>query len=165
MPAMDRLVEWLKDNVPANEPATIVHGDYRLENLVFADDAPNIRAVLDWELSTLGHPMADLAYNCLPFHLPSRLKGLGGIADLDLSALGIPDEHEYIRTYCARAGRAPVEHWNFYLAFSLFRTGAILQGVYARALQNNASSADALEVGGNAGEVAEIALALALGER
>ena len=104
-------------------------------------------------------------YNCLPFHLPSRFKGLGGIADLDLAALGIPEERDYIDAYCARAGRAAIAHWNFYLAFSLFRTAAILQGVYSRALQNNASSADALEVGGNAGEVAKIALEIALGER
>ena len=164
MPALESLVEWLKANVPPDEPATIVHGDYRLENLVFADTGPSVLAVLDWELSTLGHPMADLAYNCLPFHLPSRLKGLGGIADLDLNALGIPGEREYIDAYFALAGRAPVANWKFYLAFSLFRTAAILQGVYARALQNNASSADALEVGGNAGEVAEIGLAIALGE-
>jgi len=161
---MGRLVAWLEANVPADEPATIVHGDYRLENLVFADGAPQVLAVLDWELSTLGHPLADLAYNCLPYHLPSRLKGLGGIADLDLPALGIPGEEEYVDAYRARVGRPPIESWNFYLAFSLFRTAAILQGVYARALQNNASSADALEVGGNAGEVAEIALATALGK-
>ena len=121
--------------------------------------------MLDWELSTLGHPMADLAYNCLPYHLPSRLKGLGGIADLGLAALGIPDEQDYLAAYRARSGRAPGEHWTFYLAFSLFRTAAILHGVSTRARAGIASSADALEVGGNAREVAEIALALATGER
>ena len=156
-----RLSAWLADNIPPEERATIVHGDYRLENLVFDAERPLVLATLDWELATIGQPLADLAYNCLPFHLPSRLKGLGGIADLSLGALGLPSEAEYVAAYCSSSGRDVIPNWNFYLAFSLFRTAAILHGVFERAQRNNASSRDALEVGGNYAEVAEIALNIA----
>lgn len=155
------LIAWLDDNVPPEHAPTIVHGDFRLENLIFAGDTAEILAVLDWELSTLGDPMADLAYNCLPFHLPGDLKGLGGIQGRDLAQLGIPGEQDYVAAYCAATGRAAIPHWNFYLAFSLFRTSAILQGVYERAQNANAASADALEVGGNYARVAAIGLAIA----
>ena len=156
IPAMDKLMAWLDANVPAGDEIAIVHGDYRLENLVFDQREPRIIAVLDWELSTLGHPLADLAHNCMPYAFPSSMTALGGIADLDIVALGIPEEAAYIEAYCTRAGRSGIADWPFFKAFALFRTTAILQGVYARAQQKNAASADALKVGALAAPVAEI---------
>ena len=156
IPAMDKLMAWLEAHVPASDEVAVVHGDYRLENLVFDEREPRVIAVLDWELSTLGHPLADLAYNCMPYSFPSSMTVLGGIADLDIGALGIPDEPSYIEAYCARAGRSGIDSWPFFKAFAMFRTTAILQGVYARARQNNAASADALQVGALAAPVAEI---------
>lgn len=161
IPAMDKLMAWLEANIPDGDEVAIVHGDYRLENLVFAHDEPRIIAVLDWELSTLGHPLADLAHNCMPYSFPSSMVALGGIADFDINRLGIPDESAYIDAYCSRAGRSGIADWPFFKAFALFRTTAILQGVYARAQQNNASSADAKEVGALAGPVAEIGWSIA----
>jgi aminoglycoside phosphotransferase (APT) family kinase protein len=131
--AMERLIAWLPAQVPHADEArvTLVHGDFRLDNLVFDADGPRLRAVLDWELSTLGHPLADFAYHVMSWHIvPGALAGLGG---LDLDALGIPDEAAYIAAYERRTGIAIGEDWNFYLAYNLFRLAAILQGVAARA--------------------------------
>ncbi|SFL97874.1 phosphotransferase [Marinobacter zhejiangensis] len=155
LPAMDRLMAWLPENLPATDETAIAHGDYRFGNLMLAPDKPEVIGILDWELSTLGHPLADLAYYCLPYHLPSDLDGMRGLKGDDLEALGIPDEEETIRRYCRQTGRAAIEDWHVYLAFSLFRLAAIVQGVYARALQGNASNADALEVGKRASLLAE----------
>jgi aminoglycoside phosphotransferase (APT) family kinase protein len=143
---MELLVEWLPRNTPAGHETTIAHGDFRLENLIIHPTLPDVSAVLDWELSTLGHPLADLAYNCMPYHLPSHAKALGGFADLDLQELGIPSEQEYLEVYCARAGRTIPSDWNFFLAFSLFRAAAIMQGVYFRSLQQSATGMDAGDV-------------------
>lgn len=154
--AMERLSAWLAANIPAANPATITHGDYRIGNLVFDPAGTTIRAVLDWELATIGHPLADLAYNCLPYRLVSGLPGIPGLADVDIAALGIPTERELLDRYCVRSGRGAVPSWNYYLAFAMFRTAAILQGIHARALQNNAANEDALQVGRNAAYVAEV---------
>ncbi len=157
VPAMDRLMAWLPENIPPGDETRIVHGDYRLDNLIFHPTEPRVLAVLDWELSTLGHPLADFAYHAMAWRLsPGQFRGLVGN---DLAALGIPDEAAYVRTYVARTGRPPVppREWEFYMAFNMFRLAAILHGVLARALQGNAASADALAAGQRAIPLAEAA--------
>jgi aminoglycoside phosphotransferase (APT) family kinase protein len=152
--AMDRLIEWLPRNVPPGEETTLVHGDYRLDNLLFHPSEPRVLAVLDWELSTLGHPLADFAYNGMSWHVsPAVFRGLAGV---DLEALGIPVEASYVRAYCERTGRRSIENWDFYLAFNLFRLAAILQGIAARAREGTAASADAIGVGRAARPLAEL---------
>ena len=151
--AMDRLIDWLPANIPAGDDTAIVHGDYRVENLIFHPTEPRIVAVVDWELSTLGHPLADLAYNCLTYHLSPE--ALGRPDDTETDRTGLPTEAEYVQLYCRRTGRNDVPSWNFYLAFSMFRLASILQGVYARGLQGNAASAYALQRGSAARQIAE----------
>jgi aminoglycoside phosphotransferase (APT) family kinase protein len=151
---MDHLIEWLPQHVPPGEETTVVHGDYRLDNLIFHPVEPRIIAILDWELSTLGHPLADFSYHCMIWHIPAG--GFRGIAGVDLAALGIPSEAEYLRRYCERTGRGGIEHWNFYLAYNLFRIAAILQGVYKRATEGLASSDNALQTGRNVRALAEL---------
>ncbi len=152
--AMNRLIDWLPQHVPEGDETAVVHGDYRLDNLIFHSSEPRIIAVLDWELSTLGHPLADLSYHCMAWHIPpGAFRGIGG---LDLAALGIPDEADYIARYCQRTGRAGIGHWNFYLAYNLFRIAAILQGVYKRATEGLASSDNALQTGRNVKVLAEL---------
>jgi aminoglycoside phosphotransferase (APT) family kinase protein len=160
--AMDNLIEWLPANIPSGDDSVtnsvansaIVHGDYRLDNMIFHPSAPRVLAVLDWELSTLGHPLADFSYHCMSWHIaPEGFRGIGG---LDLAALGIPSEREYIARYCERTGRAGIEHWDFYLAFGLFRIAAILQGIAKRALEGTAASAQAVETGKRARPMAEL---------
>jgi aminoglycoside phosphotransferase (APT) family kinase protein len=144
--AMDRLIEWLPQHVPPGDETAIVHGDYRLDNVILDSEQPRIRAVLDWELSTLGHPLADFSYHCLGWHLtPGQFRG---VASLDLAALGIPSERDYVRSYCRRTRHDPdavLEHWDFYIAYNLFRLAAILQGVAKRAAQGMAASLSAHE--------------------
>ena len=152
--AMNRLIEWLPGNIPPGDETTVVHGDYRMDNLVFHPREPKILAILDWELSTLGHPLADFSYHCMSWHIPPGQ--FRGIAGLDLAALGIPRESQYIAAYCERTGRDAIEHWDFYLAYNLFRIAAILQGVMKRALDGTAASAEALESGRRAGPLAEL---------
>ncbi|SDR47325.1 phosphotransferase [Pseudovibrio sp. Tun.PSC04-5.I4] len=143
IPAMNKLMDWLEANMVDDDGASsLVHGDFRLDNLVFHPTEPRILAVLDWELSTLGHPLADVAYQCMQWRLPS-FKGLRGLAGLDRVALGIPLEEEYVEQYCKRRGLGEIDNWEFYLAFSMFRLAAILQGVIARAEAGNASNPDA----------------------
>ena len=160
--AAERLIEWLPRHIPPEGPSRIVHGDYRLDNVIFHPVEPRIVAVLDWELSTLGDPLVDFAYHCLSWRLPSQtLRGMGGI---DIEALGIPPEGAYLRRYLERTGlerSVTREQWTYYLVFSMFRLVGILQGVAARALQGNASSALALEHGSRARPLAEQAWALA----
>ncbi|MEJ2597977.1 MAG: phosphotransferase [Anaerolineales bacterium] len=145
--AMDNLIAWLPQHIPAGDQTCIVHGDFRMDNLIFHPSQPRVLALLDWELSTLGHPLADFGYLCMAWRLePGLFRGLAG---LDLETLGIPTEREYMATYCRRVGRqsVPEKEWEYYLAFNMFRLAAILQGVMARALQGNASNQDALEAG------------------
>jgi aminoglycoside phosphotransferase (APT) family kinase protein len=160
IPSMDLVMPWLARNVPEEDEAAVNHGDFRVENMIFHPTEPRVLGVLDWELATIGHPLPDLAYNCLPYHVPADFPGIGGLKGLD-PAHGIPSEAEYVAAYCARTGRREIAHWHYYIAFSLFRTAAILQGVYARALQKTASNADALTVGKLAAEVADMAWAAA----
>lgn len=166
LPAMDKLMAWLPENLPATDETAIAHGDYRFGNLMLAPQKPEVIAILDWELSTLGHPLADLAYYCLPYYLPSDMEGMRGLKGRDLGALGIPDEQETIARYCAQTGREGIDDWHVFLAFSLFRLAAILQGVYKRALDGNAANANALQVGKRASLLADIGWQIACkGER
>jgi aminoglycoside phosphotransferase (APT) family kinase protein len=155
IPAMDRLIEWLPSHLPADEDTCIVHGDYRLDNVIFHPTEPRILAVLDWELSTLGHPLSDFAYHAMAWRLsPSDFRGLKGV---DLTSLGIPTEQDYVAAYCLRTGRTSIPHFEFYVIFNMFRIGAILHGVHSRALAGNASSQNAVETGGRARLVAQVA--------
>jgi aminoglycoside phosphotransferase (APT) family kinase protein len=145
--SMDRLIQWLPGNIPDDDSTTIVHGDYRLENMIIHPTEPRCVAVLDWEISTLGHPLADLAYNCMGYHLPDFEKRAVSYQGVDLEALGIPSEKEYVAAYCRRSGRDEILNWEFFLAFSVFRLASIVQGVYKRGLDGNASSEDAKSYG------------------
>jgi aminoglycoside phosphotransferase (APT) family kinase protein len=152
IPAMDRLMEWLPQNIPPGDETSIVHGDYRIENMIIHPTEPRIVAVVDWELSTLGHPLADLAYHCLSYHLaPEFLSGTQPVFDTS----GVPTEADHVAEYCRRTNRGAIPNWNFYIAFSMFRLASILQGVYARGLQGNASSTSALARGAAARKIAE----------
>jgi aminoglycoside phosphotransferase (APT) family kinase protein len=160
---MTRLMQWLPANIPASARdeslTSIVHGDFRLDNLLFHPSEPRVLAVLDWELSTLGHPLADFSYHCMAWHIPpGTFRGIGG---LDVASLGIPDEAEYIRRYCARTGLSTPEDlkadWNFYLAYNLFRLAAILQGIAKRVEAGTASSAQAVSSAAGAPLLAKMA--------
>jgi aminoglycoside phosphotransferase (APT) family kinase protein len=159
--AMDALIDWLPRSIPQaarqDSLTSIVHGDYRLDNLMFHPSEPRVLAVLDWELSTLGHPMADFAYHCMSWHIePGVFRGIGG---LDIASLGIPTESAYLRRYCERTGVAlpQPQDWDFYLAYNLFRIAAILQGIAKRAKDGTASSAQAKTSGAGAKPLAELA--------
>jgi len=151
--AMERLIEWLPGHVPDDEQTTIVHGDYRSGNVLMHPTEPRVVAVLDWELSTLGHPLADLAYHCMPYRLDAGT--LGGFVHEDLVELGIPSEEEYLATYCRRVGRASIADWDFYVAFSMFRLAAIAQGIMGRVIAGTANDANARERGERARPLAE----------
>ena len=152
--AMDNLIAWLPAHIPAGEETSIVHGDYRLDNLIFHPGEPRILAILDWELSTLGHPLADFSYHCMSWHIPPG--HFRGIAGLDLAGLGIPSEEAYKVAYCRRTGRGEIGHWDFSLAYNLFRLAAILQGIMKRALEGIASSQRALDAGRRTRPLAEL---------
>ena len=156
--SMEKLMEYLPGNVPVDDTTCIVHGDYRMENMLFHPTEPKVVALLDWELSTLGHPLGDLAYTCIPFHFNAagRLTLEGKIGP----ATGIPTEEEYVTEYCRLTGRKDIPQWNFYLAFSFFRLSSICQGVYKRGIMGNASSTEALERGRMARALADIAWTL-----
>ena len=159
---MDQLMAWLPANMPESARADItciVHGDFRLDNLIFHPSEPRVLAVLDWELSTLGHPLADFSYHCMSWHIPpGSFRGIGG---LDHAALGIPLEDEYVDLYCQRSGittlAALKKDWNFYLAYNMFRIAAILQGIAKRVEDGTASSAEAKASGAGARPMAELA--------
>lgn len=159
IPAMDRLLEWLPRHLPPGDETSIVHGDFRLDNMIFHPTEPRVLAVLDWELSTLGHPVSDFAYHVMAWRLtPGEFRGIAG---QDLAALGIPSEAEYIAAYCRRTGRERIEHFEVYLIFNMFRIAAILHGILARAMQGNAASQDALATGSRARLVADVAWSMA----
>ena len=168
IPEMDSLMQWLPANIPANardeSQVSIVHGDFRLDNLLFHPTEPRVLAVLDWELSTLGHPLADFSYHCMAWHIPpGAFRGIGG---LDVASLGIPTEAEYIRRYCERTGLTTPEalraDWSFYLAYNLFRLAAILQGIAKRVEAGTASSAQAVSSAAGAPLLAKMAWDFAL---
>ena len=167
IPEMDKLMAWLSEHLPATarDPSMvgIVHGDFRLDNLIFDDEANVVRAVLDWELSTIGHPLADFSYHCMSWHIPPG--AFRGIAGLDLASLGIPSEAEYIARYCAQTGFiSPAQlqkDWAFYIAYNLFRLAAILQGIAKRVEMGTASSAKAKDSAAGAKPLAELGWAMA----
>jgi aminoglycoside phosphotransferase (APT) family kinase protein len=140
-PDMDALVAWLPENIPPGDETSVVHGDFRCDNMIFHPTEPRILAVLDWELSTLGHPLADFAYNAMMYRVtPDIVPGLGGA---DIAALNIPSEADYVAAYCRRTGRASIPNYPFYLAFNLFRLAAIFHGIKGRVLRGTAANAQA----------------------
>ncbi|XP_013416643.1 acyl-CoA dehydrogenase family member 10 isoform X1 [Lingula anatina] len=147
MPVMDKLSKWLQDHLPAHERCTVVHGDFRLDNLIYHPTRPEVVAVLDWELSTLGDPLTDLATNCLAYHMPEIPGPLTGFANKNIQQLGLPSEQEYLDTYCRNLNIPPIANWNFYVAFQCFRGAAILQGVYKRAISGQGAAPDAEAIG------------------
>lgn len=157
--AMEQLMSWLEQHLPENDGTySLVHGDFRLDNMMFNQDNSDILAVLDWELSTIGHPYADLAYQCMQMRMGQGTGVMDGLAGIDRKSLGIPTEEEYVALYCERMGIEKIENWAFYLAFSFFRLAAIAQGVAKRAQQGNASNAKAKQVGGFVAPLAMLAL-------
>jgi aminoglycoside phosphotransferase (APT) family kinase protein len=154
IPAMDALIEWLPAHILEGEETSIVHGDYRLDNVIFHPTEPRILAVLDWELSTLGHPLADFAYHCMTWYLPP---GAGrGLAGIDLANTGIPNVKDYIATYCKRTGRNDgIPHFEFYMAYNMFRMAGILQGIMKRVVDGTAASAQAVAMGKATRPIAE----------
>lgn len=138
IPEMEKLMEWLPDNIPDADSTCVVHGDYRMDNMIFHPTEPRVLAVLDWELATLGDPLGDFSYHAMSWRLPPGLfRGIGG---LDLAELGIPSEEEYVAAYCRRTGRDGVSHWDFYLAYNMFKIAAILQGIAGRVRDGTANS-------------------------
>ena len=160
IPAMDKLIEWLPQNMPLDDgKVSLIHGDYRIDNIIFDNSGAEARALLDWELSTLGHPYADLAYQCMQWRM-DRDCVIPGLGDIERNSLGIPNEAEYVAQYCQRRGLESIPDWNFYLVFGFFRFAAILQGVLKRAVEGNASSKKAFDYGALAPVLARKAVRL-----
>ena len=167
IPAMEALMAWVRSDKPTSDETTLIHGDYRIDNLMYSaapsdpaqPDNPKAIAILDWELSTLGHPVSDLAYACMGYHL--NLPGRGGLAGVDVRALGIPTEQEMVDAYCAKTGRARIDDWPYFMAFGIFRLAAIAQGVFKRSTQGNASSDDASSYGAAVTMLAELGCSIA----
>ena len=157
LPAMDRLMLWLPDNVPDDESSSIVHGDFRLDNLVVHPTEPRVIAVLDWELSTIGHPIGDFTYHLMAWQMPDIGIGSSGLADKDLVGLGLPGEDDYVDAYCRRTGRPGIENREFYAAYNFFRIAAILQGIAGRVRDGTAASAHADRAGQAVPALAELA--------
>ena len=159
--AMDQLMLWLENHLPEDDgKVCLVHGDFRLDNMMFAKDKPEVIAVLDWELSTLGHPYSDLAYQCMQLRMPQGMGTIDGLKGVDRESLGIPTEEQYVADYCKRMGIEQIENWSFYLAFSFFRLAAIVQGVAKRASEGNASNEHANKVGAFVEPLAQMALSI-----
>jgi acyl-CoA dehydrogenase len=147
-------MDWLPEHIPSEDEASLIHGDFRMDNLIFHKTDLSIIGVLDWELSTIGNPLADFAYQCMAWRIaPSLWRGIQG---LDLAALGIPSEAQYVAQYEKQIGRPIVEHWRFLMAYNLFRISAILHGITKRALDGNANASDAAENGKKAGALADL---------
>lgn len=162
IPEMDKLIEWLPKHLPTDDSTSIVHGDYRLENMIIHPTEPRIVAVLDWELSTIGHPLGDLTYQCTQWRLPHNAL-MNGLQGVDRTAYGIPTEEEYIATYCRRTGRDRIENWEFYMAYNLFRLAAIVQGIVGRIRAGTASSKNAATLSGRVRPLAEMGWATVSG--
>jgi aminoglycoside phosphotransferase (APT) family kinase protein len=156
-PNLDRLIEWLPEHIPPGDESSIVHGDFRADNLIFHPTEPRVLAVLDWELSTLGHPLADFTYHLMMYRLPTSI--IGGMQGADLAGLGIPAEQDYVAAYCRRTGRDSIEALDFYLAFNMFRFAAILHGIKGRIVRGTAASAHARSMAENVAPLAELAWA------
>jgi acyl-CoA dehydrogenase len=157
--SLNKLMGWLPEHIPAEDETSLIHGDFRMDNLIFHKTDLRIIGVLDWELSTLGNPLADFAYQCMAWRIPPTL--WRGIQGLDLPALGIPSETEYIAMYEKQVGRSISEHWPFLMAYNLFRISAILHGITKRAMDGNANASDAIENGAKAGALADLGWACA----
>ena len=158
---MDELSQWLETNLPKDDgKVCLVHGDFRLDNMMFSKSKAEVIAVLDWELSTLGHPYSDLAYQCMQLRMPQGLGSIDGLQGIDRASLGIPSEEEYVASYCKRMGIEKIDNWTFYLAFSFFRLAAIVQGVAKRASQGNASNENANKVGTFVEPLAQMAMSI-----
>jgi aminoglycoside phosphotransferase (APT) family kinase protein len=142
-PYMDKLIAWFPAHIPAGDETAIVHGDYRCDNMIFHPTEPRVIAVLDWELSTLGHPLADFSNHAIMYRMPPRI--VAGLQGADLAALNIPSEQDYVAAYCKRTGRDGIPAYEFYLAFAFFRLAAIFHGIKGRAIEGTASSAQATE--------------------
>ena len=161
---VEDLIVWLGENTPNDDGlVSLVHGDYRLYNIMFDYEKPEVLAVLDWELSTLGHPYADLAYQCLQWHLP-KMGITPGLDEIDTKKLGIPSEGDYIKSYCQKMGIDSISNWSFYLAFGFFRIAGIAQGVYKRFLQGNASAENAMELGAAVPILGKLGMAIIKGK-
>jgi len=158
--AMDKLVEWLPDNIPPGEETSVVHGDYRCDNMIFHPTEPKVLAVLDWELSTLGHPLADFSYHLMMYRMPPSMTA--GLTGVDLAALNIPDEAAYTAAYCRRTGRDGIANMDFYVAYNMFRLAAILHGIQGRVVRGTAASAHAKASGAGVAPLADLAWAQAL---
>jgi aminoglycoside phosphotransferase (APT) family kinase protein len=154
-PNMDRLIEWLPAHIPLGDETSIVHGDFRCDNIIFHPTEPRVLAVLDWELSTLGHPLADFAYNAMMYRMPPHI--VAGFAGADIGALNIPNEADYVAAYCRRIGREAMPAYDFYVAFNFFRIAAIFHGIKGRVARGTASSAQAKERVAVFPELAELA--------
>ncbi len=155
-PPMDELIDWLNKNIPEDDQTTIVHGDYRIDNIIYHPQRPEILAILDWEISTLGNPISDFCYHCMSWRMPA---GDGrGLAGLDLKALNIPTEEEYVAAYCRRTGVTSIENWNYYMAFNLFRVSAIVFGIKGRVKDGTAASKQARETSALAEPLADLGL-------
>ena len=154
-PHMDRLVDWLPANIPAGDETTIVHGDFRCDNMIFHPTKPKVLAVLDWELSTLGHPLADFSYHAMMYRLPRSI--MSGLKGSDTEALGLPSEAAYAASYCARTGRGSIDDYGFYIAFNMFRFAAILHGIKGRLARGTANSPDAASMAANLAPLASLA--------
>lgn len=152
---MDKLIAWLPENIPSGDETAIVHGDFRIDNLIFHPAEPRVLAVLDWELSTLGHPLADFAYHAMTYHMPPHI--VAGLPGVDLARLNIPSEEDYVLAYCRRTGRLEISNYGFYLAFSFFRMASIFHGIKGRVLRGTAASAEATAKAQFFPELAEIA--------
>lgn len=152
---MDRLVAWLPDHIPPGDDTALAHGDFRIDNIIFHPSEPRVLAVLDWELSTLGHAGADFAYHAIMYHMRPAI--IAGLLDADLRALGIPSEAAYLAAYCERTGRAGMPDYDYYIAFNLFRLAAIFHGIKGRVIRGNASSASARQRAESFPELARLA--------
>jgi len=156
-PAMEELIQFLLDNIPDNDQTTIVHGDYRIDNMIFHPTEPRVLAILDWELSTLGHPLADFSYSCMAWHTPTEVGGTGFLG-LDLEKMCIPTMQDYVEAYCKRTGRSDIDNWHYYMAFNFFRLSGIVFGIAGRVRDGTAASPQAVATAAMAGPLAEMGM-------